>query len=393
MWEEGTEGADILTGSALDDQIFGQGGDDSVSGGDGNDWLSGGEGDDVLDGGDGDDLLSNEAGDDQLIGGAGDDTASLGGLPGGYDLVRALDGSFILTDRFGFWGTDTLVGIEHLDFGGYSMDLADLLAPGTGGDDELEGGAGIDWLYGLGGDDILRPGAGMNMIDGGDGDDTAVYAGNSSDYRIYTDPEGLLRVERITGDGDDPFLAGFDFLYGVEHIRFEGDLVTVNVADIPGVGTSGDDLVTGTALNDALFGLDGDDSLIGGAGDDILVGGAGNDSHWGGAGNDRIYEDWDGGGDDVFHYGVGDGDDVVWDEGGGSDTLVFGAGIDPLDVIVSLDDWGFGYTFSFVGEAGSITFRNAAGPNEAFALEEVHFADDTVWTAAQLYAMAGLGGG
>lgn len=62
-----TDGADVITGYALDDIIDGGAGDDHIMGGYGNDQLFGGEGDDVLDGGRGSDLIDGGAGNDTLV--------------------------------------------------------------------------------------------------------------------------------------------------------------------------------------------------------------------------------------------------------------------------------------------------------------------------------------
>lgn len=69
----GTQGADVLDGSADPDEIHGLDGDDRLYGHGGNDSLFGDDGHDRLAGGAGDDSLDGGAGDDTLWGGAGAD--------------------------------------------------------------------------------------------------------------------------------------------------------------------------------------------------------------------------------------------------------------------------------------------------------------------------------
>jgi len=66
--QEGTEGADELTGGSDTDFMYGHGGDDVLDAGDGDDVLDGGTGDDVLSGGDGADVFQfgDNSGDDTI---------------------------------------------------------------------------------------------------------------------------------------------------------------------------------------------------------------------------------------------------------------------------------------------------------------------------------------
>jgi Ca2+-binding RTX toxin-like protein len=72
----GEDGADLLTGSALDDALAGGAGPDTMSGGAGADVLRGGTGVDAFDGGPGDDLLdSADRRPELVVCGEGEDTA------------------------------------------------------------------------------------------------------------------------------------------------------------------------------------------------------------------------------------------------------------------------------------------------------------------------------
>ena len=105
----GTEGDDYLVGGARGETILGAGGAD---------YLEGGAGDDVLAGGTGDDVL---------VGGAGSDTARFSGNFADYTIVLGDDGVLTVT---GPDGTDTVSGVEYLQFGDQTV-ATSTLAPET----------------------------------------------------------------------------------------------------------------------------------------------------------------------------------------------------------------------------------------------------------------------
>lgn len=116
-------GNDLLTGSALTDDLQGYAGNDSLTAGDGDDTVRGGAGSDTIAGGGGNDVhLNGNQGDDSVAGGAGNDT-----VYGGRD-------------------NDTIAGNEGNDR--LSGDL---------GADILTGGAGADQF-------VLRVGAGADTV-------------------------------------------------------------------------------------------------------------------------------------------------------------------------------------------------------------------------------------
>jgi len=112
-----------LRGSSSADRIIGTDGPDVIAAGPGNDVINSGRGDDVICAGGGNDVV---------IGGAG------------QDIV---------------WG-DVEINQQNLD------EVVD------SGNDRLQGGGGIDALYGNNGDDQLNAGSGNDYLSGGDGDDT-----------------------------------------------------------------------------------------------------------------------------------------------------------------------------------------------------------------------------
>jgi hypothetical protein len=97
----GTNGNDLVLGTAGNDNMNAQGGDDCVVAGDGADRPRGGMGHDVILAGDGDDALDGGRGDDTLYGQSGDDD-----LSGGRDTDVCDGGS----------GTDTSDGSCETEF-------------------------------------------------------------------------------------------------------------------------------------------------------------------------------------------------------------------------------------------------------------------------------------
>jgi Ca2+-binding RTX toxin-like protein len=379
----------------------------------GDDDMAGSGGDDAIDGGDGDDNFQGSGGNDTIEGGDGDDTLNLFGARSGFTITRDVSGVVTVEDQTSLEGTLTLIGVEKIYFATdndeYLMgDLfgfegtsgADAITgthhdneisglagaddlSGAGGNDTIDGGDGDDELFGGDGDDTLlggngadklTGGAGYEMLDGGDGVDVANYVGASADFRIYRDLYGGVVVEDLTE------AEGGDYLNNIESLHFAGDDLTINVDDIP-LGTAGDDNLLGSARNDMFWGQDGNDSLDGLGGDDEMNGGLGDDLFHLGGGNDWAVDD---GGDDAYFYALGDGDDNVWD-GAGADYLEFAAGIDSGDVIVTADEED-GYILTFDGSAGSVHLWSAA--LEDYAIEEVRFDDETVWSAQDLYDFA-----
>ena len=134
----GTDGDDVLYGTAEDDVICGLKGDDRIYGRGGADDLRGGGGDDLIWGGRGRDRVSGGAGADQLWGNAGRDVV-IGGP--GADELR------------GGGQADRLLGKSGSD-----------VLRGNGGPDILFGGGGPDLLVGGGGVDLLRGGPGVDQL-------------------------------------------------------------------------------------------------------------------------------------------------------------------------------------------------------------------------------------
>ncbi|WP_278249809.1 calcium-binding protein [Lysobacter enzymogenes] len=385
-----SEQRDIITLGDGDDAISALAGNDEVLAGDGNDTVLGGDGNDFVDGGAGDDTLAGGNGDDGLNGGAGNDH-----LQGGA-------------------GNDSLTDYDN-------------------GDDRLNGGTGNDYMQGGDGNDTYR-------FDKSFGSDTVYewrHAGsqarNSVEFGVGIKPADI--IVRRDGEGLTLSLAGasdtvrfqnyfidtFDETFQIASVRF-ADGTVWNESDLlsrlPGA-SAGDDVLSGASGNDTIDGLDGDDLLLGQAGDDTLRGGNGGDVLWGGDGNDRLEG---GAGGDVLRAGAGadlliggDGDDRM--EGGydddsdafrfgprfgqseivnarsgtanSVDAIEFAAGIAAADVKAMRKGDSLVLTARATGDTITVhgQFGEGQAPSDGQRIDEVRFADGTVWSLTDLADM------
>ena len=114
----GTEGIDLIFGSAADDMIDGKGGDDIIFGGDGDDVIIGGEGDDVIVGGDGADILRGDGVDGNDAAVAAWNTAASGFNSANPDNTIVFDENMLSLDNGGPStgdGDDVIIGGDGLD--------------------------------------------------------------------------------------------------------------------------------------------------------------------------------------------------------------------------------------------------------------------------------------
>ncbi len=134
------------------------------------------------------------------------------------------------------------------------------------GDDELNGAAGDDIIFG----DSLNT-------------DHLAWSGNPAGSHDGQGYQALLDFLKASNGGAVPSVVQVRE-YIAEHA------MTLNLSGDP---RGGDDLLAGGGGNDLLFGQGGNDTLIGGAGDDLLLGGSGQDAFvWnaGEQGADRILD-------------------------------------------------------------------------------------------------------
>ena len=403
----GTPFADTMRGNDVEtgfEVMFGGKGDDCINGLKGHELIVGGQGDDEIHGGDQHELLIGGPGDDAIFAGEGESyTFTLGAVNIDLDL-----GSVI----FGGAGSDYISGGDPsydendlLEFGYTDLIFGDGLTSSSAGEDEIDGGAGIDFLFGQWDDDLMRnrrPGViTINAIPytigsfhfGGKGDDELTgsdrfdlmigskdddeIAGNGgldlilcgSGDDIADGGDGLDLI--FGGKGDDPVLNGGDGIdlvmgnSGDDHVNGgDGALDVV-------FGNSGDDTVSGDEGFDIVFGNSGKDFVNGNDGIDLLFGNSDNDTVTGGEGIDLAFgnsgRDWVDGGNGAADLLFGNAEvDVIIGAGG-------------LDVIFGNDgdDWiqgNDGVDIVFAGEGDDVAF----GGNDLDILFGSD-GDDCVW--------------
>jgi Ca2+-binding RTX toxin-like protein len=430
----GTDMADNLTGGAGDDMLAGGLGNDTLTGGAGNDLLKGGGGDDtyVFGIGSGQDVISDANG---LTDQGGYDTIQLGAgialedlivtqADNGNDLVIAINGT---SDRLTLDNASSsdYARIERILFAdGTTRSYASLLALATAptagndvfygstGNDNLTGGAGDDTLTARLGNDLLDGGLGNDLLKGGGGDDIYTFDlgfGQDvvSDANGLTDQGGYDTIQFGTGitaagitvvqadNGNDLVIklngttdqvtlddTSSNGYARIERVRFaDGTVLTHSqLLELATGATAGPDSFTGSSGNDRLYGGRGDDTLLGKLGSDRLEGGEDNDTLKGG------------GGDDNYVFDPGFGQDMVSDADGltnqgGFDIVSFGVGIAAADISVTQSDSGKDLVLHVAGTSDTITLNDTSSNGYA-RIEEVHFADGTVLTQAQLMALA-----
>jgi len=299
---------------------------------------------------------------------------------------------------------------------------------GSGGNDQLFGGDGDDKLYGGDGDDVIEGGAGYDNLGGGGGNDTYVFGrGDGQDYiqseyntgnalNVLSFKEGIDPVDvvvarsssaltlTITGTTDQVVVESFFLSYDptnayspIQQVKFANgtvwsieDLKQAVSAGTAGpdslIGTEGNDVIDGRGGNDTLYGNGGNDQLLGSDGNDFLSGGDGDDVLDGGAGDDVL---GGGSGNDTYLFGRGDGQDYLqsdYNPGNALNVLSFKAGVAPSDVVVGRS--GGALTLTIAGTTDQITvasFFDYDNPANAYnPVQQVTFADGTVWSVAQI---------
>ena len=226
----GTNGSDILRGTAARDVIVGLSGDDTISGLGGNDLICGGLGDDIIRGNAGADEISGGFGNDRIVGNAGADVL-LGGA--GNDVIFASGGA-ALEARQAEVGS-TLNGGNGNDVL-HGSDRADRMIGGNG-DDTIFGYQSADFIRGNSGADRLVGGVGSDDLDGGNGSDTLsltngdiAQGGLGLDECSVQSGEPALISSCALVDGDAPTVpsppagTSFDFTH-FSGTTWDGDLL------------------------------------------------------------------------------------------------------------------------------------------------------------------------
>ena len=279
----------------------------------GDERLVGNDRDNRIEGLAGHDRLEGRGGNDTLIGGPGDDTL------------------------WGFFGNDSLVGGDGFDIADYDaspngivVNLATGVAQdGTGGTDTLEsiegvmGGFGDDSITGDAGDNRFFFDRGDDTFDGADGTDSLVFRGLPlTDFEVFgSAAEGFTfffdQLDPITGTvrNIETFLF-YDATQGGWQTWGLQELEDYIAGQNP--PTEGDDTVSGNGGNDVLDGLGGNDFIRGFSGDDTLIGSAGNDTIDGGNGYD------------IAQFSVNAADATIQFGGFGRATITSADGVDEV---------------------------------------------------------------
>lgn len=378
----------LMVGDTAANTIHGSYGDDVIRGWLGNDTIYGGNGADVFlyYTGDGDDRIRDD--DD---GGALDELKLADVLSGDItlsinnrDLLVTLSDGAVITvqDQVKYWVDgwgDPEGGIGQIRFAdgeiwdrariheeaGFEIPSEPLELEGTAGNDTLEGAGADDIINGLAGDDLIDGKGGYDELSGGEGADTLLGGDDDDTFYVEADP-GADSIDG--GDGD-----------------YDSVVISANNDDVVVDLSAGTILIGATTLNvinvEAVYTDAGDDSLLGSAGDDDLNGGDGADTLAAGGGSDWLYA---GGGDDRYLITAADGD--IWvEDWGGVDVLEFGAGIVPTDIVLSREGTSIVLTNQVSGQIVTLAYQLEDPDTQ---IDEVHFADNTVWTAAYLMANA-----
>ena len=352
--QSGTDAADYLFGQAGNNKISGGAGNDEIRGGTGADELRGGNDHDWLMGEVGDDRLYGEAGDDILDGDSGDDTLEGGS---GNDVYRFSRG----------WGRDSISNNDS-----------------TAGRRDV-----IEFVDMTSAEVVLRRDSyNRLLITSADGNDQITV----SNFFIADGANSYLINELRFADGTVWDLAAIkqavlaatgsdDTIYAHE----SGDVISSGGANDVVYAKGGDDIVDGGAGNDNLQGEAGNDTLLGNVGDDTLNGGAGNDILEGGVGNETL----DGGaGSDTYRFSAGWGRDTISNSdssAGRKDVVEFLAGIATSDIRVIRSSNNL--LLERIGSDDRISVVNHFS-STTNAINEVRFADGTVWNQAELLSRA-----
>ncbi|WP_160754125.1 calcium-binding protein [Qipengyuania algicida] len=297
---------DSLNVAAANYTGHGASGDVSLTGTSGDDTLENDNKNGTIDAAGGDDTINLTNGNVSVDGGDGLDQVTMFSSLGDYD--RSYDGTnFVLTGYDEGAGSISLTNVETITStaDGKTYNVADLIS--------LFGTPDNDTIVGTEFDDTITYVGGFDTIDGGEGIDLLQFSGSSQDYMISNEPDGTLGIFLLYDKGGASAV-------NVETLYFAGDDTTIAVADLPALGTSGNDSITGSNLAEELYGYGGDDVIDGLGGYDRIMGGDGNDTLNGGDGDDDLFGET---GDDNLNGGAGD--DVLY--GGSGSNTAFYAGL------------------------------------------------------------------
>lgn len=287
-------------------------------------------------------ILNGGTGADRLIGGQGDDIYIVDNVS---DQITELANEGLDTVQSSV--TYTLAAnVENLTLTGSGA----INGTGNGLDNILTGNNAANRLTGAAGNDTYVIGSGDSIVESVNAGIDSVQSSVTHTLAVNVENLTLTGSALIngTGNGLNNILignsavntltggAGHDtYIVGVGDTVVEASNAgtdTVQSAVTWSLGANVENLAlvgsaavngTGNSLANVLTGNVGNNSLVAGDANDTIAGGQGNDVLNGGTGND------------VFQFARGDGQDTVTDTSGSSDRLNFGAGINPLDIMLS----------------------------------------------------------
>ena len=292
---DGGDGHDILFGTDYTD--------DSLTGGAGDDDLYGGRSN-ITSGG-GDDTFAPGAGGGRVVGGSGTDTVDYSDQSA--DVRVDLDGDpndgpgCVPATRTNCAniGTD----VENVKTGsGNDLVIAQSDLPNN-----IDTGAGSDFVYGNGGNDTVDAGAGDNTVDTKDLMTSVSSSQDVLDASVTKAGDDTINA----GDGANTVTTGD----GTDRVTLGNGANTVTEGN-----GNGDSVTTGSGLDTITVGTGNGDGIDAGAGNNVINVGAGAVSGTSGS-NPSIAT---GGGDDSIT--VGDGNGVKVSDGGGTNTVTVGGG-------------------------------------------------------------------
>lgn len=407
-------GNDLVVGNAVANDINGGDGNDRIWGSSGDDVLEGGAGADRLDGDTGMDWAAYRESNAAVTVNLAESTVQGGHAEGdvlveienviGSDYEDVLVGNADANRLEGWGGADQLDGGAGEDWVSYQgskqgvlVDLAEgtfegghaqgdvvtnienVTGSGHGdvlwGDDnanKLKGGEGDDELWGAGGNDILEGGHGNDVLYGSTGADR-LAGGAGYDLLSYQLSEAGITINL----GDGTIMGGYA----------EGDVFT-DIEQI--VGSDYPDVLTGDNGANVLFGIGGNDELQGNGGDDQLEGGAGADRLDGGPGVDILsYLLSDAGVMVNLENGTAEGGDAQGDVIAGFEGI---AGSDHRDVLAGDDRanalYGIGGDDELRGNDGDDVLEGGAGADRldgGAGIDWLSYAESDAAVSVRLY--------
>ncbi|WP_080340710.1 beta strand repeat-containing protein [Burkholderia ubonensis] len=380
-------------------------------------YIQGTTGNDVLNGSSGADTFDGKGGNDVEIGNGGADTFIFNQGGGHleineYDYWGGLTGK-VLKLGAGFTASGMSVTLNGNDIfltQGADQVKLDGMADSYGGHGvgRVQFADGTVWtaaqviatarnIQGTTGNDVLNGSTGADTFDGKGGNDIAV--GNmGADTFIFNQGYGHLEINEydywgglngkvlrlgtgLTASGTSVTLNGNDIYLtqGSDRVKLDGmadsygghGIGQVQFAD--GTVWTANQVISmarniqGTTGNDVLNGSTGDDTFDGKGGNDVEVGNTGADTF-------------------IFNQGYGHLEINEYDYWGGpnSKVLKLGAGLTPSAMSVTLS----GIDIYLTQGSDQIKLDWMAHWSGKYGVGQVQFADGTVWTADQLFALA-----